>query len=274
MKVNKKVVILVVVVLVMLGLWKGCTSMANQELLASITLHEVKQESFTKLYQTRGVVVAKKEVRYPIAGMIVEKLVNVGDVVKKEEVLLKYTSGNGTKSLLCEMEGIITEITESYISIAKKDEVWLKVLLPSRFMDFVGENDEVKLFDVKGKVVKISSIASYENGENYYEVYVEGDASFVLYEEVECTFSIQEYEEVYKVPVSSVVACGDKEYIVLDTWLDHVMDFTMADVVEVEVVGIEDGNAVILCESHLRGAICVLEGLSLSFVQEMLELNV
>lgn len=274
MKINKKVVILVVVVVVMLGLWKGCTSMANQELLASITLHEVKKESFTKLYQTRGVVVAKKEVRYPIVGMIVEKMVNVGDMVKKEEVLLKYTSGNGTKSLLCEMDGIITEITESYISIAKKDEVWLKVLLPSRFMEFVGENDEVKLSDVKGKVVKISSIASYENGENYYEVYVEGDASFVLHEEVECTFSIQEYEEVYKVPVSSVVACGVKEYIVLDSWLDHVMDFTMDDVVEVEVVGIEDGNAVILCESHLRGAICVLKGLSLSFVQEMLELNV
>ena len=128
--------------------------------------------------------------------------------------------------------------------------------------------------DVKGKVVKLSRVSNYQNGENYYDVYVECDAVYSLHEEVKCTFEIMEYEEVYKVPLEAVVTSGDKEYLVLDAWLDHVMDFEVDDVVLVDVVGIEDGYAVLLCDERLHGSICVLEGLSLSFIQEMLELYV
>lgn len=273
MKKYKKYVILVVVMLVMLGLWKGCTSMANQKLKQSITLHEVKKDAFTKTYSSRGVVVSKKEVRYPIEGMVIETLVHVGDVVKKQDALVKYRQGSGIQTLQAQMEGIVVEMNEQYVTIAEKENVWVLVPVVAKWIDTIKEYDEVSVLDKKGKIEKISSVAHYQDMENYYDVYVQVDEKLSLQQEVQCTFVVEEYKTVYKLPLDAVVNHGDKEYVVLASWLKHLMDFSLEDVCEVEVVGIDGEYAVIVCEDALD-VVCGFSSLSLSFIKEMLDLYV
>ena len=129
---RKRVLVVFLVVVMVLGLWKGCEGLANKELLDSISLYMPQQENYEKMYQTLGKVVSKKEVRILVEGMVVDRLVQVGDVVKKDDVLLVYKVNQKSKKLLSSVDGIVCEVNEQFVSIVKDEDLWIQVAVPMR----------------------------------------------------------------------------------------------------------------------------------------------
>ena len=270
MKVNKKIVMICFLVVVVLGLWKGCERLANRELLESITLYELRQESFEKEYETLGRVVCQKEVRVPIEKMVKEVFVNVGDVVKKDEVCIRYVDGSELKS---EFEGIVSEVNEAFVSIAILP-LWIQVEVPETYIDLLEAEQSVLVKDTKGKITKIGSVASYRDNKNFYDVYISCGGDFRLFEEVKVSMCVQSFHDVYKVPFNAVVRCKQKDYVIKQSWLRDTYELDIDDLVMVDVVGVDDGLVVIRSEDVLQEDVCVFDSLSMEFVQKMLELYV
>ena len=270
----KKIGCGVLVVAVLLGIWKGCEGIANRELMDSITLYEPRQEHYEKMYQTLGRVVSQKEVRIPIEGMVVECLVQVGDVVEKDTVLVKYRVGKDTKKLICGMQGIVCEVNEQFIAIVHPDDLWLQVSLPMKYSSSVRLQDEVDVKGNKGWIEKISSVASYKHDENYFDVFVGFDEVLSLFEEVEVKMCVERLDCVYRIPMEAVIRCKNKDYVIKEAWLRDTYELDIDDVVMVDVVGVEDGYVVVNSEEVLDDSLCVFEGLSLEFIEKMLEMYV
>lgn len=272
---NKRWMIIFLVLFVMVGLWKGCGVVANKELLASVSLHEVNQESFEQVYQTRGVVEGKTVVRYPIAGVFTQAFVKVGDVVKNKERLVSYQIGDVTKELVSKMDGIVSEVNEGYVEIVEQGALWLKIQVPSRHIDKIAIGDKVQVQEFEGKIVEIANVPSYKQSENYYDVYVSIEkGSLSLGEEVDVIVKVETFNSVYKVPFDAVVSGDLEEYVIKKSWLEHPMELLDSDKMVVNVIGVEQDFLVIQSDEAINEEICVFSGLSLSFIQEMLALNV
>ena len=270
MKVNKKLVIVCLLVVMVLGLWKGCEMMANRELLESITLYEMRQESFEKMYESCGKVVCQKQVRMPVEGMIVEVLVQVGDEVMVDDVLLRYQDGE-MKSL---SEGIVSEMNDAYVSIVHPDDLWIQMEIEDTYVELLHLEQGVEVNGNLGKVAKIGKVANYHDGKNYFDVFVECSEHFRLYEEVNVKMCVQSFHDVYRVPMQAVIRCKQKDYVIKQSWLMDTYEMDIDDIVLVEVVGVEDGFVIVRSEDSLRENVCVFDGISLEFIQKMLEMYV
>ena len=270
MKVNKKVVIICLLVVVVLGLWKGCELFANKKLLESITLYEMRQESFDQMYETLGRVVCQKEVRVPIEKVVKEVVVEVGDLVKKDDVCIRYLDDGELKS---EVEGIITEVNDVYLCIAI-EPLWIQIEVPDVYIDTLHVEQSVKVKGMEGRIVKIGNVANYRDSTNYYDVFIACDGDFRLFEEVGVSMCVQSFHDVYKVPFNAVIRCKEKDYVIKQSWLRDTYELDIDDLVMVDVVGVDGDLVVVRSEDSLKEDVCVFDSLSMEFIQKMLELYV
>ncbi|MDD6467285.1 MAG: hypothetical protein PUF50_03785 [Erysipelotrichaceae bacterium] len=268
---RRKWMIVIIVVIVMIGLGKGCMNQANKELLQSVSLTTAELGQYEKKYQTMGKVMPKQSLHQPIEGSIIRQYVKEGDMVKKNDPLLKYQWQDQEKTLKAKQDGVVYAITSMDVEIVSLDSLWIWFEVPQAVKDELQLQQKVQVNQKTAEICSISNLSSHEN-ENYYDVYACFDEkeSLFLHQEVEVELLSFQKEEVYLLPLNAVIEQNGHSYVVMEQWTKHPMELRLEDYIEVTVIGMQDGKVVVKKNVQLQQPVCLFSSLSYSFIQELI----
>jgi len=274
--VNRKFVILVVVIMVLVVSFKACSNQAVNELVNSIELHKVQGTNYTPMYEVESSVIARNATRHPIEGPLVNSYVIVGERVEKGDKLFMYKGFDGDIVVNSRISGLVYEMNEGYVSIASEMDVSVLISVPKQYVaEFeVGKQIVISCESDKwfGEVSEISSIASNVGGVEKYDVYILCDkgSNLKFGTKVKVIVELNEVEGVLSIPINASIEFEGKMYVVDEKWLDNPMALNGTDYYEVDVIDIDKTSLIVNKREELEGkVICIFRGISTDFIKEM-----
>ena len=273
---NRKMMISVAVIVILVIGFKACSNQAVNELVNSIELHEVQATTYTPMYEVESSVIARNATRHPIEGPLVNSYVIAGERVEKGDKLFMYKSFDGDIVVNSRISGIVYEMNEGYVSIASETDISVLISVPKQYVDefevgkqIVISSESDKWF---GEVSEISSIASNVGGVEKYDVHILCDkgSNLKFGTKVKIIVELNEVEGVLSIPINASIESEGKVYVVYDKWLDNPMALNVTDYYEVDVIDVDKTSLIVKKMEELEGkVICIFKGISTEFIGEL-----
>lgn len=238
------VIILIIVVVIVAGLFIGSRYMQNQakQALNSIEKYTITKGDLSLVTIGSGKIVSSDVKTIIPSGTLNEINVNVGDIVKKGDLLAKYTDVRGTKlDLTSDYDGVITAIPNSASATLGKSATSAFEISGRTNLQIDIQITEKEIYKIKteqtalvyiealnkeysGKVSRISYAGNTDKDFTLYTVTVtfEGITDDVyLGMTGSAKIDIETKKGVYKVPTEAIIEDGNKRYILKSEWLNN-----------------------------------------------------
>lgn len=288
MKKFVKVLIIILIILAVLvtAFFVGRKILNNQtsKALQSLEKYTIVKSDLALVTIGSGKIVSADVKTIIPSGTLNEISVKVGDIVKKGDILAKYTDMKGTKlDLTTDYDGVITAIPSTSTSLTAKAtsafeisgkanlQIDIQITEKEIYKIKVDQTAEVYIEALNktytGKVKRISYAGNTESDFTLYTVTVSIDNisnDIYLGMTGSAKINVENKKDVYKVPVEAVIEDGNKRYILKSEWLnntsrsqkDYYVEVTTGisdtDYVELLSGGADNLEIVILSDSNSR----------------------
>ena len=268
MKRKTKIILIIGLIITILGLSIFLLNrMATNQVRQGSKILTLEPFDYQGEFETLAKVVPEKITRYPYNGSLEVKYVEEGTVVSAGTKLVQVNQGNESKVISAAEEGLVYELTDSYLSLASINKI-LEFKLSAFQKDSVKVGMKIKTEENEGEITFISEVAKEDNEQLYYEA----KAKLNITEDFGTKFPIQIISgstvKAVKVPLDSLVRIEDKTYVFFPEWLDHLTQLNKNDYAEVEVLGNENEKLIITAPQN--EAILEFAGLAETYVSELM----
>ena len=268
MKRKTKIILIIGLIILILGLSIFLLNrMATNQVKQGSKVLKLEPFDYQGEFETLAKVVPEKITRYPYNGSLEVKYVEEGTVVSAGTKLVQVNQGNESKVISAAEEGLVYELTDSYLSLASINKI-LEFKLSAFQKDSVKVGMKIKTEENEGEITFISEVAKEDNEQLYYEA----KAKLNITEDFGTKFPIQIISgstvKAVKVPLDSLVRIEDKTYVFFPEWLDHLTQLNKNDYAEVKVLGNENEKLIITAPQN--EAILEFAGLAETYVSELM----
>ena len=259
LKKNKKYIILVIVIIILcvISFYIGKRVGLNTDTsISNISIEDVKvsKQTIKKTITASGQIEAVNTEKLSLNTSYYYNslLVEVDDVVKKGEKIVKYTNG---KYLTAPYDLVIRSTSvpskgkkassSNYIEVSDISSVIVNININESEIANIHQGDDVEIVltsdsskKYTGTISKISSIGTYSSSGSTFAAIVslKNDGNIKIGMSVSCTINISEKEDVLAVPINAVQINGNRRYVLL---------VNNNEVLEVDVTtGLSDDNYV------------------------------
>lgn len=237
------IIILVIIAVLVTAFFVGRKILNNQasKAIQSLEKYTIVKGDLSLVTIGSGKIVSADVKTVIPSGTLNEINVKVGDIVKKGDILAKYTDMKGTKlDLTSDYEGVITAIPSTSTSLTAKAtsafeisgkanlQIDIQITEKEIYKIKVDQTAEVYIEALNktytGKVKRISYAGNTDNDFTLYNVTVSIDNisdDIYLGMTGSAKINVETKKDVYKVPVEAVIEDGNKRYILKSEWLNN-----------------------------------------------------
>ena len=268
MKRKTKIILIIGLVVLILGLSIFLLNrMATGQVRQNSKVLKLEPFDYEGDFETLASVVPEKITRYPYNGTLEVNYVEEGSKVTSGTKLVQVDQGNESKVISASEDGLVYELTESYLSLASNNKI-LEFKLSASQKAAVKVGMKVKAGEREGEITFISEVAKEDNEQIYYEAQAKLNIDEDLGTKIPLEVISGSTVKAVKIPLNSLIRSEDKYYVFFPEWLDHLTRLDKTDYAEVKVLGNENEDLIVTDPG--KDAILGFEGLAETYVTELM----